>query len=83
MDFFASEDRGMDRTPTHHRLLVKGMSCQHCVRAVTQAVQDKDPQAEVSIDLTQGQVSVNTTLALAPLLQAIVDEGYEARPAPN
>ena len=30
---------------------VEGMSCGHCVKAITQAVQAKDPAADVQIDL--------------------------------
>ncbi|MCC7544484.1 MAG: heavy-metal-associated domain-containing protein, partial [Aquabacterium sp.] len=42
-------------TPQTHQLQVKGMSCQHCVKAITKAVQTQDPQATVSVELPQGQ----------------------------
>lgn len=61
------------------QLHVKGMSCQHCVKAVTQAVQAKDPQATLDIDLPSGQVSVHTALEAAAVIDAIGEEGYEAR----
>lgn len=60
-----------------HLLQVTGMSCQHCVKAVTQAVQALDPQAQVAVDLTAGQVKVETTLSREATAQAITEEGYE------
>jgi copper chaperone len=56
---------------------VKGMSCGHCVRAVTQAVQALDPQAQVAVDLPTGRVTVNSTLSRAATAAAISEEGYE------
>ncbi len=64
-------------TPQTLQLNVKGMSCQHCVKAVTQAVQAQDPQATVNIDLPQGRVTVHTVLAATAVARAIKDEGYE------
>ncbi len=63
-----------------HQLQVKGMSCQHCVKAVTKAVQAQDPDATVAVDLPQGTVTVQTTLSRAATSQAISDEGYEVQP---
>lgn len=58
-------------------LPVKGMSCGHCVRAVTAAVQQQDPQAQVQVDLQAGKVSVTSRLAREAVAQAIREEGYE------
>ncbi|WPB57028.1 heavy-metal-associated domain-containing protein [Xylophilus sp. GOD-11R] len=58
---------------------VEGMSCQHCVRAVTQAIEDLDPSAEVTVDLADGRVDV--TAASQPreaIRQAIQEAGYQA-----
>lgn len=55
---------------------VSGMSCQHCVKAVTQALQAQDPQAQVSVDLAQGKVTVRSHLSAQAVRQAIGDEGY-------
>ncbi|OWJ96910.1 copper resistance protein CopZ [Pseudomonas sp. A46] len=60
---------------------VQGMSCGHCVRAVTQAVQALDPAAEVQVDLASGEVRVSSRLADAQVLEAIREEGYAAEPA--
>ena len=59
-------------------LKVSGMSCGHCVRAITRAVQAGDPAAEVQIDLGAGEVRVVSRQSLEQLLQAIRDKGYEA-----
>lgn len=59
---------------------VQGMTCGHCVRAVTQAVQDQDPAAQVRVDLSQGQVSVHSDLPRERVAQLIESEGYTVAP---
>lgn len=66
-------------TPVNHQLQVKGMSCQHCVKAVTKAIQSLDADATVSVTLPQGLVTVQTTLPREATAQAITDEGYEVQ----
>jgi copper chaperone len=56
---------------------VQGMSCGHCVGAVTQAVKTLDPQAEVKIDLATGKVDVQSQQDRAAIAQAIEEEGYK------
>jgi copper chaperone len=56
---------------------VQGMTCGHCERAVTKAVQAVDPQAQVSIDRPAGKVEVQTTQPREAIARAIADEGYE------
>jgi copper chaperone len=56
---------------------VQGMTCGHCERAVTQAVQSVDPQAQVKIDRPAGKVEVQTTQPRDAIARAIADEGYE------
>jgi copper chaperone len=55
---------------------VQGMTCGHCVRAVTQAVQELDPQASVEIDLAKALVHVQSTLASETIAESIRAEGY-------
>ena len=66
-------------TPQTHQLQVKGMSCQHCVKAITKAVQTQDPQATVTVELPQGQVTVQSALSHNAIAQAITEEGYEVQ----
>ena len=55
---------------------VQGMTCGHCERAVTQAVKQVDPQAEVKIDRASGKVDVQSTQPRENLARAIAEEGY-------
>jgi copper chaperone len=56
---------------------VQGMTCGHCEKAVTAAVQSIDPQAKVSIDRPAGKVEVQTTQPREAIARAIAEEGYE------
>jgi len=55
---------------------VKGMSCGHCERAVSQAVKSLDPAADVKVDLATGKVEVQTSQPRDAVAKAIADEGY-------
>lgn len=57
---------------------VQGMTCGHCVKAVTRAVQEQDAEARVEVDLAGKQVRVQSELAQEQILTAIRDEGYQA-----
>ncbi len=63
-------------TANTFQLTVEGMSCQHCVKAVTQAIQTQDADATVAIDLPGKLVNVTTTLSREAVAAAIADEGY-------
>ncbi|QGZ61847.1 heavy-metal-associated domain-containing protein [Paraburkholderia acidisoli] len=55
---------------------VEGMSCQHCVGAVTRAIHEQDAQAKVEIDLAAGRVKVESTQSAEALKHAIDEAGY-------
>ena len=55
---------------------VEGMSCGHCVKAVTQAIQSKDPAASVRVDLAAKEVVVESALSAEQVIAAISEEGY-------
>ncbi len=55
---------------------VTGMTCGHCEKAVVQALQQLDPQAQVSIDRTQNRVQVDSIQPRDALAKAIAEEGY-------
>ena len=57
---------------------VQGMTCGHCVKAVTRAVQEQDAAAKIEIDLAARQVRVQSELAPEQILTAVRDEGYQA-----
>jgi copper chaperone len=52
------------------------MSCNHCVKAVTQALTTADPACRVDIDLPGQTVTVQGTAAREQLAQALADAGY-------
>lgn len=56
---------------------VQGMSCNHCVKAVTRAVQTLDPQAQVKVDLAAQKVEIESEQDRQALIRAIADEGYK------
>ena len=60
---------------------VQGMSCGHCVNAITQALQAKDPAASVRIDLAAKEVGVESALSADQVIAVITKEGYEAKVA--
>jgi copper chaperone len=58
------------------RFDVQGMTCGHCVKAVTRAVQAVDPAAKVEVDLPGGRVTIDSGADRDRLAAAIRDEGY-------
>ena len=58
-------------------LKVAGMTCGHCAKAVTAAIQAKDPAAKVEVMLAEGLVRAETTLPRAEIAAAIAEEGYQ------
>ena len=58
---------------------VEGMTCGHCVRAVTQAVQALDPAASVKVDLGAKEVGVESRLLPEEVIRVITEEGYSAK----
>ncbi len=55
---------------------VTGMTCGHCEKAVTRAIQQLDPQAQVKIDRSQNRVDVQSEQPRETLARAIAEEGY-------
>ncbi|MDR5834219.1 heavy-metal-associated domain-containing protein [Caballeronia sp. LZ034LL] len=55
---------------------VQGMSCQHCVGAVTRSIKEIDPQAQVRVDLERGRVAVDSAQSADALKDAIDEAGY-------
>lgn len=58
---------------------VQGMSCGHCVKAITQALQAKDPAASVRVDLAAKEVGVESALTAEQVIAAISEEGYDVK----
>ena len=52
------------------------MSCGHCVKAITQALQQLDPAATVSVDLPAKQVTLQTSQEREKVAAALTEAGY-------
>jgi copper chaperone len=68
-----------ERTQT---IPVAGMSCEHCVRAVTQALKSLAGVGDVQVSLAEGAATVTYDDALVGLEQlkaAIEEEGYRTQ----
>jgi copper chaperone len=64
------------------KLKIEGMTCHHCVKAVTEAlgqVQGVDTVVEVSLE--QGEAVVSGNPDAAALIAAVAEAGYEAQVA--
>lgn len=61
---------------------VSGMTCGHCVQAVTQELTKLDGVDEVTIELDTGRVTVTSVAALddAAVAAAVDEAGYEVVP---
>jgi copper chaperone len=62
-------------------LKVTGMSCEHCVRAVTNALKESDGVRDARVDLKAGKAVVDydeTMTTPRTLANAVMDEGYSA-----
>lgn len=59
-----------------YELKVDGMSCGHCVKAVTAAVQEVDPAAKVNVDLNGKKVQIESEAELPAIKEAIAEAGY-------
>ncbi len=55
---------------------VTGMTCGHCEKAVTRALKQVDPQADVRIDREKNLVQVESSRPREVLAAAIAEEGY-------
>lgn len=59
-----------------YELQVEGMSCGHCVNAVTKSVQAIDASAKVDVDLAQQKVRIASSAPLEEIKSAVVEAGY-------
>lgn len=60
-------------------LLVPGMSCDHCVRAISAEVGDVPGVTAVTVDLTTKIVQVRGTAERTAVCAAIAEAGYEVQ----
>ncbi len=61
------------------QLKIEGMTCDHCVRSVTNAVKDVAGVAEARVSLeTNSAVVEGEQIDVARIIEAIEEEGYTA-----
>jgi len=61
------------------KIKIKGMTCQHCVAAVTKALSSIEGIDNVSVDLESGEATFEENIPVDPRIirEKIEDEGYE------
>jgi len=60
------------------RLKIEGMSCNNCVRHVSEALRAVPGVERVEVSLAQGQAVVEGEAPLERLIEAVQEEGYTA-----
>lgn len=60
-------------------LKVDNMSCQHCVKSVTQALKALDADADVQVDLVKGEVLTHGKFSADAAIAALQEEDYPTR----
>lgn len=58
------------------KLKVPKMTCGHCASTVTTAIKTVDTDANVDIDLTQQQVTIESSADAAALVAVLEEAGY-------
>ncbi|MDQ6464946.1 heavy-metal-associated domain-containing protein [Paraburkholderia madseniana] len=54
------------------------MTCEHCARAITEAVREADPAASVTVDVGAKCVTIISDVSSGEMVRAISDAGYTA-----
>jgi copper chaperone len=60
------------------KLAITGMTCGHCVRATTKALEAVPGVETVEVTLTPGAAVIHGNAEPAALIAAVSEEGYEA-----
>jgi copper chaperone len=56
---------------------VQGMTCEHCVRSVTEEVSEVPGVTAVAVDLPTGKLTVDGDVDDAAIRAAVVEAGYQ------
>lgn len=59
-------------------ITVEDMSCEHCERTVTDALQDVSGVTDANVDREAEQASVDGDADVSALVEAVEDAGYTA-----
>jgi len=66
----------MSSTLQTHDFKLPDMSCGHCVAAITQALGELDPQAQLDFKRETRELQVQSALAREALAAALTEAGY-------
>ncbi|HBG31760.1 MAG TPA: heavy metal-binding protein [Gammaproteobacteria bacterium] len=61
-------------------LKIDGMTCGHCVKAISSALEQIPGVRAVRVDLERGQAEIDGSAELAQLIEAVREEGYDVQP---
>jgi copper ion binding protein len=67
---------------TKTTLKINGMSCEHCVKTVTKALEELDGVKKAQVNLKRGLAKVmydSDKVDINGLIEAVVEAGYEAK----
>ncbi|MEJ2216866.1 MAG: cation transporter [Gemmatimonadota bacterium] len=59
-------------------LKVEGMTCHHCVMAVTKALESVAGVTKAEVDLERGRAVVDGDADVQAMIAAVQEEGYQA-----
>jgi copper chaperone len=60
-----------------YELQVEGMTCNHCVAAVTRSVKEIDSAANVDVDLATHKVRIDSKADINDIKSAVAEAGYD------
>ena len=60
------------------QLQISGMTCGHCVAAVTKALKSVPGTQDAQVDLASGRATVQGSASPQALVKAVEEEGYGA-----
>lgn len=61
----------------HHVIQIEGMSCQHCVHAVKEALSQLEGLTVTHVEVGKAEVDVQTPSALERVRAVMGDEGFQ------
>ena len=56
---------------------IKGMSCRHCVKSVTEALKKIDGVSDVNVNLEKGEASYEGDVDIKTMKKTIAEIGFE------
>lgn len=59
------------------KIIIEGMSCNHCIAHVTEALNELKDASNVEVNLAEGYATVDTSESDEVIKNAIEDAGYD------